>query len=617
MIMPHTEASPLSYPGTGAGAGHEPDVRATPAFVPMSDEVHRMELARMVHELFYRARDARRPLVNQWKKNYRVLNNRTWTPRAESWMPAPEVSNIWPLVASMVAWMTDQQTSISTTPSAPPFSEFAQYYNKLSEHLNAIINNNMMTYDGDAEIERMLWDVATYGVGYQKTGWEPWLADGLGDTMPRRINPFDLYPDPYARNTREANFFVEARIMSVEDLDRAFPGARQQINSAYGEDIDESPHRNDSSTYSRAPRINLAPLSPSTTSQYGESPRRSNIHTHEDPVVVVLEAWVRHHQIITAKDDPQLAEGTARVVDRWKCVVVCGNTVLMDKWADEIYGHNTHPYDKMTLFDTGEWFGPALVEFLTSPQESINRLLGSMEHNILLLGNPVFMQSPQFNRGGRQTITNRPGQRVEGSKDRDGWLSPPPLHPDTVNLIMYYESKLESISGLSAIMRGFSPTGRNSEDVMSSVQDSAFVRVRATLRNLNRCLRGAAFKMAANIAEFYTEPRTVAIVGPDGTDTALALKARHFYTLPDSDDQIAVPLRFSIRADAGADRPTSRQARMAEAQTFYALGAIDDMALLETAKFPNWPIVAERNMKLKAQQGILGQPPGARQRTRK
>jgi hypothetical protein len=601
-----------------ASNSDQSEIRAAAAAVPVSDEIRRHELANMVRQLFYRARDSRRPLVTQWKKNYRVLNNRTWSPRAEPWMPAPEVSNIWPLVASLVAWMTDQRPGFESVPGTPPFSQYADYYDRIAQDMNALLEANYSMYQEDAEVERILWDMATYRIGYAKTIWEPWLADGLGDSVFRRVDPFTIYPDPHAHNEFDANYIVEAKIMSLDDVDRAWPGAKRLIqgNVNNSEDVDIAPTATDAHLNPLAPRVNLNPVPPSTSPRFGES-QRSNILNHEDPVVVVLEAWIRYHEVITPDQDDSLAPGTARVVDRWKCVVVCGNTVLMEKWADEIYGHNRHPYSRMVLFDTGDWYGPGLVEFLTSPQESINRLLQTMEHNLLLLGNPVFMSNARTNRGGRPTITNRPGQRVEGDKQKDGWLEPPPLHPDFINLIQYYESKLETISGLSAIMRGFSPTGRNSEDVMSSVQDSAFVRVRATLRNLERMLRNACSLQMANIAEFYTEPRIVSLLGPDGTQTAKALKARHFYTLPNEKGEQGVPLRFTLLTDAGADHPTSRQARQAQAERLFAMGAIDTIEVLKAERWPNWPIVANRVMEMQAMAGTLGQPPGARQRTRR
>lgn len=604
----------MSDVSSGSPLGLDASVRGVLQSVPESDEIKEARVAQMVRELFYRSRDARRPLMSQWKKNYRVLNNKTWQPRAEPWMPAPEISNIWPIIASLVAWITDQRPTTETTPVIPPFSPEADFYDKIAEHMNATLRSTFVGNDLDAEIEKMLWDVCTYQIGFMKTTWEPWLADGYGDSAFRRVDPFTLYLDPFARSMRELNHIIEAKIMTLTDLDRAWPGSVSRVMPGQTEDIDEAPHRMDSNHSSASsPRVNLGPIGPSTYSRFAPSQRASTLNVHDDPVVVVLEAWIRTHEIITHKEDPNIQEGTARVVDRWKCIVTCGNTVLMDEFADDIFGFTTHPYDRMVLFETGEMYGPCLVEFLTSPQESINRMLANIEQNIMLVGNPILFESPRAN---GVTKSNRPGGRVKGNRDQVGWLEPPTLHPDQINLISYYESKIETISGLSAIVRGFSPTGRNSTEVMSSVQDSAFVRVRATLRNLERCLRGCTAKMAGNIAEFYTEPRMIATVGQDGTRTRLALKSRHFYTLASADEPDGTPMRFQVMADAGSEHPTSRGARQAEAERLFAMGAIDEIEVLKASKWPNWREVATRVLDMKAQAGALGQPPGKRQATR-
>lgn len=581
----------------------------TPLAVPMSDEGREMQIAQTIRQLFYRARDAKRPMVQQWRKNYRVLNNRQWTPRAETWMPAPEVSEMWPLVAAMVAWMTDQRPGVETTVAAPAFGAYADHYDRIAEQMNALLNSSFSVNQEDAEIEKMLWDVLTYNVGYLKTEWIATLADGKGDSKMRRVDPFTMYPDPYANNMDEMSYCIEAKLMSLDDLDRAFPGAAAKVQAGITDEIEQQSTKLDATLNQMSPRVNLQPINGAPYAPWGPSGRNGALQglMREDPVTVVLEAWVRTYKVVTRDEDDSIPEGACRVIDRWKCIVVAGNTVIMDKYADEIYGHPQHPYSKMTMFDTGEWYGPCLVELLTSPQESINRILQSIEMNLMLIGNPVLLRDPRTNIGGRQTISNRPGQQIQGNPSDTAWMDPPQIHPEMIRMIEFYESRMETISGLTAIMRGFSTTGRNSTDVISSLQDSAFVRVRATLRNLERCLRSACTKKCANIAEFYTEPRMVAIVGPDeGKALKLSLRGRHFYSLPSETGEEPTPLRFELLADAGSDHPTSRQARQAQAERLFAMGAIDVIEVLKANKWPNWPTVSKRVLDMQAVAGTLG-----------
>lgn len=589
-----TSASDLSV-HTGTSYSPNPSLAATEEESAISG---------LVHDLFYRAQNARRPLMSKWKKNYRVLNNSVWARASDPWVPQPEVAKIWPVCASIVAWITDQRPMLTVFPSAVPFSPFADNFQMLADQMNALLNANFNEYLLDAEISKCLWDVLTYGIGYSKTVWEPWLADGLGDSVFRRTDPFTVYPDPFARTESQLNYIIEAKVMSTQDLLRAYPHMKDKLPTAFL-NIDEAPHKLDATTQPSQPRLNLAPIAPATAPHSGmNTSRRASGQLSDSPTVVVLEAWIRG--LVTE-------EGVTR--DTWQVVSVCGQCVIINKQANEVAGHDRHPYDRVVLFDTGEWYGPCLVELLTSPQESINRTLSAIEANLQLMGDPMLVEGPMAN-SNKQRITNRPGQRISADPSQVAWLNPPVMQPQiAVTLMQYYESQIEAISGMSAMVRGFSPQGRNSSGVMSSIQDAAFVRVRATSRELERMLKSIGRKMTANMCEFYTEPRMLATLGPDGNQITTLLKSRHFYVSdPTSEDPMErVPLRFNVQADAGSQLMTSKEARAQQAMGLYNMGAIDVLELLKAIGWPSWGQVAKRVMSMQAEQGTLGQAPGARQ----
>ena len=589
-------------------SGPATTIPATPSRDPNKD----VEIANMVRTLFTQARDYRRPLMPLWRKHYQTLNLRGGS-SASDWAPQPKIAKVWPILSSLVAWMTDQRPILQVSPSPEPFSPYGEFYQQLANDMNTTIKSSFMENKLDAEVTRALWDMGTYGIGWVKTVWEPWLADGLGDAVFRRVDPFTLYPDPFARTPEAMNHVIEAKAVTVDDLDRAFPGAKAALGmESITEEVEEAPHQLDTTINTNAPRVNLGPLSPSTAARYAGTSRNGMTKqqlAREVPVVTMLEAWIREHTI-EPTDDPLVSH----VLDRWRCIVVVGNLVLFDKYADECTAFNTHPYDRLVLFDTGEMYGPSLVHFLTSPQESINRTLAAIEHNVMLMGNPMLREDPRSASRG-QTISNKPGQRVKARDGQLTWMQPPQMQPQiVVQLMSYYDGQIETISGLSAIIRGFSPSGRNSQGVLDSVQDAAFVRIRATLLELERTLRGASSKMCATIAEFYTEPRLMSIIGEDGQHLHRALRARHFYALPSDEKGTRVPLRFTLIADAGSTLPTSQQARAGDAMTLYGLGAIDTLELLKAMNWPNFPTVAKRVMEQQAEGSL--QPPGQRQAAR-
>jgi hypothetical protein len=570
---------------------------------PFAPDAHTEAL--QVRELFQRARNARRNIIGSWKRNYKVLTNRAWAVQAEAWMPSPKITQVWPVSFSAVSWMTDQRPIIEVQPAAQPFSPYADFYQKVAGDMNTLLARGFQEYALDGEITKALWDVWTYGIGYFKTEWSPWLAEGMGDAIFARVEPFTFYPDPHATNMRNATYFVEAKTMTVTDLDRAFPGAARLIEGKYSsEQIDEAPHRLDESVGMATPRVRMGSVDGAATKWALSNQSRDRHTLFDEPVVTMLECWRRYHVV------EKLDDGTSRVTDSWWLSVVVDDIVLMSVDASEVNAFGTHPYDRVVLTDTGEWYGPAMVEFLTSPQISINRTLANIEQNIALMGNPMLWEDPRA-ASRNHRISNRPGERIQARQNQVGWLQPPQMNPQiAVQLMSFYKGEIDSISGLSAMQRGFTPTGRNSEGVIDSVQDSAFVRVRSTLRELERGLRGVSLKMAATIAEFYTEARSLATIGPDGQKSTMALRARHFYTRDDDDDR--QPLRFTVIADAGSQLPTSRQARAQEAERLFALEAIDELELLKAKQWPNYAVVAKRKMEQKA--AGMSQPPGSRQR---
>jgi hypothetical protein len=233
-----------------------------------------------------------------------------------------------------------------------------------------------------------------------------------------------------------------------------------------------------------------------------------------------------------------------------------------------------------------------------------------MEHNIWLAGNPVLLED---SRSGlqRTRITNKPGQRLTvNAGTRVEWMNPPQIQPAmAMQLVNFYVGEIERISGLSAIVRGATPTGRNAQGVLDAVQEAAFVRTRLALRNLEYTLKGAGSKAAALIAEFYDVPRVIALAGPTGQATVTSLNGKHFY-VPTAEG--IIPLRFQLQVQAGSSITTSRAARQAQADQLFAMGAIDEEAVLSAHDFPNWPMIVDRVREMKAANGTLGQPPGAR-----
>jgi hypothetical protein len=202
----------------------------------------------------------------------------------------------------------------------------------------------------------------------------------------------------------------------------------------------------------------------------------------------------------------------------------------------------------------------------------------------------------------RTQMMNRPGMRVEmsgamaNSTQKPNWLTPPELPQFVMNTVQFWISRMENISGLSGPQKGQPTSGRAAQQTVQATQEAGFVRIRSALRNLERTLGKIGNLVANLIVQNYDAPRIVSIVGDDGTDTAIRLAAQHFY-VPKKDKDgklIAEPLKFSLVVKAGSSAPTSRQARIAEADALFSMHAIDAQAVLQAHAWPNWQSVVKR-----------------------
>ena len=563
------------------------------------------QLSGKVRQLYNDAKSARQLRIDRWQRAYRLVNNQSWSPLREAWQPTPAASEIYPIIASLAGWMTDMRPGLEVLPMMDPGTPIANALQQLAQDLENVMKSSWINNEEDSELYKVLFDAFIYGTGFFKTIWEPALADGMGDAHATRLDPFAMYPDPQAHNMYDGNYYIEVRRMSLQELDRRFPGTAKRLRDVAGMKDEAIVEREDPfKTGGQIPMANTGAISPVTAPMWG-LPGQDRDHVFRDEGITVFECWMREH----SQDD------NGHVLDRWRLVMTCADEVLMDSPAEELYHHGQHPYDRFVLQDLGEFWGIALVDHLAPLQICLNRLLAAVQSHAELVGNPVFLE-PTNSGIPRTRITNKPGQRLSVNQAAVGsiqWLQPPTMAKEVSDLIQFYISEMERVSGLSATVRGFAPTGRNAEGVIDSVQESAFVRVRLALRSLEGTLRGVGRKKASLISDFYTEPRLISIVGDTGQQTFTALRKNHFYARDVGDDRPA-PFRFTIVVQSVGEQPVSQSARQANATRLFAMGGIDRMALLEAFDYPNQAAINDRIGKLEAIGAF--QPPSSRSGSR-
>jgi hypothetical protein len=559
------------------------------------------------------ARDAKKALYANWRRNYLLLQNRHWAEFRSTWMPSPADSEIYPILSSLIGWLTDQSVMFTIQAAATPGTPWAQMLEEMSDDLEIILQSNWKVRNHQATVTLAMWDAALYGAGLMKAVWDQSLEKGLGDADLVHVDPWNFYPDPQATNEKDGNYYIEVRLMSWDEVERRFPDTADELLASMIYDTADTALDSDQRPTNTKNNQHTFPMSfnrgyPTTSTSSTGLPGQGGKFAWKPEGITVFECWARENRTDKTPDpdwDPSTAKAGEQApevdvtYDSWRVTVWSSDVILLEAWSEELWDGATHPYGRLCLEDTGEFWPTPLVTHLAPGQIAINRLLAAMQQSAELTGNPVFME-PSTSGIPQTLLQNRPGQRVKYNPQSAAaggppqWLTPPTMSPDVLNLIRFWIERMENISGLASISKGKSPTGRAPEAVVNQVQESGFIRVRSALRNLERVLRRVGTIEIQLIIENYTTARSVSIVGQEGSKSLVTLRERHFI---DAVDNEYAPFKYALIVNAGSEVPTSRQARMAEAQNLFLTHAIDRPALLEAVGWPHWPAIDQRMQK--------------------
>lgn len=604
------DIDPLLSPGPPPPRpARRPDTSPRPPKArPRTQDEEYLNHLRVLYQTAKREKQMRR---ESWNRNYKLIMNRYMSAIQANWAPQPRDSEIYPMCSSLVAWLTDQEPDIGFMPAANPNTDYYSHVQSIAGDLSQVFRTSWLNEEYDRHYKMMLWDGFMCGTGIIKSVWDNAAAGGAGNAVVRRVDPYKFYPDPTASCLDDCEYMVEVRQMTFGQIQRMYPTTAFLLAAGGYEQTDSRPRIYGSMN---GPRANPGPL-PHGTGQYGWSRSSGGQPPAVAQTYTVYEYWLRENTFDELDVDENSPGENAYAIPRWKCVIVCGANILFEEWAEDLWSHASHPYEDWRFDDVGEFWGISLVDHLALPQLYINRLLTAYEQNAELCGNPILLE-PSNAGTTRTAITNRPGERIPvnaqaATSNLPRWLTPPTMPSSVMDLINFWISRIENTAGINGMQKGQDPQQRVSNNTVNSVQEAAFVRIRSALTNLGWVYRRSATKLASLISQNYTEARVMAVLGPTGEGMSLFLRPFHFYD-PATDS--SEPLRFIIRAEAGANQPTSRQARISQANTLFAMGAVDDEFVLQANQVRNIKEIIARTYE-KRQQGLLpGNTGGARQR---
>src|SRR5215469_1649099 len=142
------------------------------ALIPGRSGLDDYDRVQALNTLYYIARDQKRTLYQSWSRNYKIIKNRLQGSNLASWLPQPRDSEIYPVISSLVAWMTDQDPDVGFLPAADPNSVYYDDCQKLASDPDMVYQSVWMNEDYDREIKIMLWDTFLFGLGTLKVIWD-------------------------------------------------------------------------------------------------------------------------------------------------------------------------------------------------------------------------------------------------------------------------------------------------------------------------------------------------------------------------------------------------------------------------------------------------------------
>jgi hypothetical protein len=547
-------------------------------------------------DMFQQSVAARRRRTDQWRKNYMLTMNR-WGRSADD----PRDSEVFPIMRSRVGWMTDQEINFSLNPAVDPFSPYAMMENKLCEQLETVLQTNFKVGDWMSQIVMAIWDAGLYGAGIMKAVWDSGLDSGMGNVALQRVDPWTFYPDPNATSFDDAQHFFVKHRWSFDEIERRFPNTPRWALEEAAESPDQvedtrKPQTENWPKYSNdgiPTNLGQGPVSVGAPGQ-GTSVKRFGTKG-----VNVYECWIKENvEIERESSDPLNASPETVIYNEWRVIFFTGSMVLLNETAKDLWDQDRHPYVRYVDDEMGEFWSTPIVSHLAPCQLALNGILTMLMSNINLISNPIFMdvegsginRTPVVNKAGqRLTLKAASAANTQGTKP--GWLTPPSLPNMVMDAVKFWIDRMENISGLSGTSKGQQPNQRQAQSTIQATQEAGFVSIRSSLRNLERALRQLGEMLCNLIIVNYDVHRTVAIVGPEGTETSLRLAANHF--MRPTKDGLA-PLRFQLVVDAGASKPTSRGARIQEIDALKAMGVVDNQTVLQAHGIPHAEVIQQR-----------------------
>jgi hypothetical protein len=456
-----------------------------------------------------------------------------------------------------------------------------------------------------------------FNLGYFKTGvdYSQYGPYGQkGKVYLDYVHPDDMFPDPKAKRFSWdcMDYIIQQHELEIGDIRQLYPveGFRISDDAETAQYTSMQDKRSDDTILSPIPKLAKGP-----------EWKRQKIKVHE--------CWFKDSRLrfvpqtqptrevtdelgnVKTEYKPLVVDDEGHVVGDWmpayptgRCIIVAERVILED--MQNRFPHGKAPYimykfapsenpyiagDATRILNIVDKMNNVLADVHSYGQREIQRPM--LIELGCLANKQLYKRLP--NKSGKMIIVN------QGAIARNALMRMPPVEiPQfTWMLLDRYQMMLDSVAGSSSMMRGVTDSTQLSAEAIDKLaaQSGASRRVAMKAKYFAAAAKEIGYQMFWLIRRTYDEKITVQTILPDSSTASFDWESDKatFETGDEEEIQRVVSQEdHIIDIKTGTGTPDAKQARVQQAISFYDRNAIDRIALLDSAEYPDRQAINNR-----------------------
>lgn len=491
------------------------------------------KLSDWVYSKFKQSYVAKSPLMQDWKKYMSAYEGTYFKNENRPDYKSNEISNmVFSIIETIRPIMTDNNPKFIATPGTPKGMDY-------SSDVQMALDYEWDREKMNLKLPSQLIPMLVYGTAIWFVQWDG--KEGThGEISIKPVDPFNIFPDPLATNTDDAEYLVYATYKNANQIKQLFPDKASAIEGT---------------------KISMSEL----------VANRDENATEDQNQVLVLEMWCHDW---TSMDElegkKQLKFPKGRVIT---CLPELG-IVLSDK--KNPYKDGKFPFVLQKNYDVPfKFWGVGEVEQILSPQHYVNELNNQIIDNAKSTANMQWIIDK--NSGiGQGKLTNRPGLVIRKNPGTEVRRDAPPPMPNYVReQIEVLKKDIQDVSGCFDSLKGERQGSVTSGSAIMALQEAGQSRVRLKIKIMESNLSDLATMVYHRMQQFWKLDRWVRVTDIEGNPTFKQVGEE----LLQND--------FDLRVMAGSTMPINKNAmldlmiRLAQTNGEDGMPIVDRRAVLE------------------------------------